>query len=1488
MSGLLLALSLALPAGADVQILDNWSTGLTHSVSAGSNRLLIFVMGAEHTTSPIGSISGVTWGGQALTKIEHAVETGATAYENRLEMWYLDEAGIAAASGNTFVITGWTGTDPADELYDAVTLENVDQATPIGDFSPGNIADAPAVQIGTALNVAAGDMVVYGAGSSETGENHTASAGYTEEHEQDSGGSGQVLSQATKAIAAPGTEQPTASWSGGNNRRLVMVAAVIKAASIAVTSAVAEISPNSVDESSTGNAFTYDILPTIGVNDTGVNQVVITAPAGYAISAVTGVTVGVAGQGPVNCPTPTPATTEYCASIAGQDITVTLGTKVTVDATKIQVVFDADAPGSAGSADFTSTVDDTATPVVAAQATAAGNADGDGADANSWMVSVKGWFDPAWPYRKPVNLDGTDFCQTVSGFPVAVILSTDTDLQNYARNDGFDILFTQIDGVTKLPHEIEAFTKASGDLVAWVKLDIESGADQTIYMYYGYASAPNQQDLPGLWDADYEGVWHMHNSFNDSTSNSNNGTNNGTTNTGGRIANARSYGGTDYIDAGDPASLRITGTAITVSAWINASSWATPVHMGTIVDKHNWENPPNECLGYALRAARNGGTNGEVSFVVADGDINPIGWKEAASATDSMTTGNWYHVAGRYDGTNIEVFINGVSQATTPFTGNLTASNIDLNFGRHAAFADRFFNGSIDEVRISGQVLPDEWIQAEVCTAGGVVGGTGPPEYTPAVTSVVAEIAPNVVAEGSTGNVFIYDILPTISGSDTGVDQVVITAPAGYGSFSVTAVSVGGAGQGPLNCPTPGGGQYCAAVAGQDITVTLGTRVTLDATNIQVQFTADAPGGAGSADFTATVDDTATGYPAQAAAAGNADGDGADNNSWAVTVSSGTTISGQVFTDEGTINAGAGLTVHLLVNGASIAMMDTDGTGAYSTNVLINAGDTVLVYVDDEAALDGTTVTVSDGANLAGLDIYADHLITRHDNSGSLTNTLLNTAKGAWSDSEILYTVTGGNLTVSAGTELYIPSGHSFTPGLNVTAASLENVGTFNGGTGTLTVNGDLVTSGSFTATSSTLSVAGDLTISGTFAHNNGGVTLTGTTDQSVTTGGQSFNHLTLDNTGAGGSDDIIVSGALDIDGTLTLTDGDLDISTNDPAVNTAGDVSIGANGSIDVSGRSVAWTFDGTSIITDSSGSGPQDLADVVLNGTSLTLAASTLVETMTVTSGTLDLGAGGYVLEIDGTGSPLSVSGTFAAGTSTVRYTGTGAATDIAAVAYDNLQLTPTAATTFRLVADLTGANALSGNLTIDANATLDAVGGSDFNLTAVDVTINGAYSAQGSTITAGGNWSDSGTFTPGTSTVVLNGTGIQSVTTGTSSFNDLTITNNADVVTFNDAFSVNNFTAKTAGSRLTFSGGATYTVNGTWTLTVKQPALKSYWIPPTAPVIHSMSPPAVNRSGTWMSRIPMPPATTSWPITRSTAATMTMANPVRIGYSCRSICR
>ena len=208
-----------------------------------------------------------------------------------------------------------------------------------------------------------------------------------------------------------------------------------------------------------------------------------------------------------------------------------------------------------------------------------------------------------------------------------------------------------------------------------------------------------------------------------------------------------------------------------------------------------------------------------------------------------------------------------------------------------------------------------------------------------------------------------------------------------------------------------------------------------------------------------------------------------------------TQVSGTVYFDDRTSPMDPGKTIRLLVDGTSVGTGTTDGSGDYTIWANVAAGDAVLAYIDGDATYFGVTVSITDNASLTGFDIYADHVTTRHDNGGSLSNADMDTAKGAYSDSDILYAVSGGALTVSgSATNLYIPAGQTFVPGGDVTTPTLEVAGTFTGGSGAIDVDGDLDFTGSFTATSGTTNVGGDfINNGGTFTASGGSVILDGT-----------------------------------------------------------------------------------------------------------------------------------------------------------------------------------------------------------------------------------------------------------------------------------------------------------------------------------------------------------------------------------------------------------
>lgn len=243
-------------------------------------------------------------------------------------------------------------------------------------------------------------------------------------------------------------------------------------------------------------------------------------------------------------------------------------------------------------------------------------------------------------------------------------------------------------------------------------------------------------------------------------------------------------------------------------------------------------------------------------------------------------------------------------------------------------------------------------------------------------------------------------------------------------------------------------------------------------------------------------------------------------------------ISGTVYTDEDVTNAGAGLTIRLIVNGVDNGTSVTDASGAYSIVATLSGGDAILVYVD-AGTIDGTTVTVSDGADLSGLDIYADHVITRHDNGGTLSNADMDTAKGSYVDDEIEYSITGGVLAVSSPNELYVPTGYIFFPNEDVTTYDVEVLGTFNLGNNIISVERDWI--------------AGSGTVSGPTG---AGLVLFISGSATFIPGPSPYPKVTV---ALSPGSTLTLDGALDVDNNLRIDSGTLDVSASNYAITVGG-----------------------------------------------------------------------------------------------------------------------------------------------------------------------------------------------------------------------------------------------------------------------------------------------------------------------------------------------
>ncbi len=275
----------------------------------------------------------------------------------------------------------------------------------------------------------------------------------------------------------------------------------------------------------------------------------------------------------------------------------------------------------------------------------------------------------------------------------------------------------------------------------------------------------------------------------------------------------------------------------------------------------------------------------------------------------------------------------------------------------------------------------------------------------------------------------------------------------------------------------------------------------------------------------------------------------------------------------------------------------------------------------DVGALPGTAsnVTIPNVSNPPSLDqartanavtIQIGGTLNLNEYALSVTGTLSNS--GILNASGAAAPFSAGTMTNNAGS-LVNYTGVAADTAVNVVAGTYDDLTVNNAGTGfrlqgDVTVNDDLaVTAGTLDTDSngdavggtvSNMAVKGNANFMGTF-NARGASTVTLFNDgvdeiKILTTGSNAFQNLIINHT-ASTTKTARVSGALDIDGTFTLSAGVLDLATNNVVVNVAGNVSI-ANGASVTKATSSAWTFDGTTQAFTDNNVTKQNLGVVVI----------------------------------------------------------------------------------------------------------------------------------------------------------------------------------------------------------------------------------------------------------------------------------------------------
>ena len=321
----------------------------------------------------------------------------------------------------------------------------------------------------------------------------------------------------------------------------------------------------------------------------------------------------------------------------------------------------------------------------------------------------------SWTTRQQIDISSSNIPSTLYNFTVLISMNSPNLNSSAVQSDGNDIRFTASDGSTLLDHEIELFSNniTSGSLVAWVRIPTLSSSDNTtIFIYY---NVPDAVELFSTlaWDSDYEIIYHMNqttfddNSTLDSTSNNRHGTPTSV----GFIP----FDSNDLVDAIIGKGLDFDGINAAIGSYIDLpdldSSLFDPTY--TISLWLNFDTLQHNRI-YSFLTTNNTDEIAMVQYQTT-GDAIFIGNTKTIDITSAITKNKWSYFTLVQNTSSATVYKDGVQIGSN--SDNYTAVNVLRDSARLGGFisysADLYYNGQIDEFRLSSTARSADWIATE-------------------------------------------------------------------------------------------------------------------------------------------------------------------------------------------------------------------------------------------------------------------------------------------------------------------------------------------------------------------------------------------------------------------------------------------------------------------------------------------------------------------------------------------------------------------------------------------------------------------------------------------------------------------------------------------------------------------------------------------------------------------------------------------------------
>jgi hypothetical protein len=323
----------------------------------------------------------------------------------------------------------------------------------------------------------------------------------------------------------------------------------------------------------------------------------------------------------------------------------------------------------------------------------------------------------SYTYYRSLTINQDQVPSDLANFPALVSLNLGSG--KILTSQCYDVVFTSdAGGSNVLPFERDQCNTANGSITAWVQIPSINGISHslgtTIYAFYGNSSiVTDPSNKVTLWNG-YKAVYHLGENpagtapqLHDSTVNGyhltvatqNSNPMTSADQVSGLINGSINFAYTDDYHgpyALSSQNVNLSGTAMTISAWVNPSVLTNSQTIGG-TGASTWPPQTNQ-IGLSGTAA---------TFSMYQQNVGaPV-----VTGATVLQPNQWYYIVGTYDGSTARLYVNGQQDGYT--STNISANGNTPLYLAYNPYTILLTDAVIDEFRASLGTSSPAWVTTE-------------------------------------------------------------------------------------------------------------------------------------------------------------------------------------------------------------------------------------------------------------------------------------------------------------------------------------------------------------------------------------------------------------------------------------------------------------------------------------------------------------------------------------------------------------------------------------------------------------------------------------------------------------------------------------------------------------------------------------------------------------------------------------------------------